>query len=227
MHEHARTATRRRGHRRLAALCVALTGMLLVSFVASPSNASSTTSGWLASTVGPDGSVIDPYGSDPSIDWTVNVALSLAATGAPSEALDRSMAYIRSHAQTYITDGSSDPAGHLSWLMLLVAALGEDPTDFGEDHLDLVTALQDRLGVEETGLFGTVDIYTSATTQSLAILALLAAGAEVPPASMRPSPRRSPGSDRCRPPRELRSVASGSTSVTVPIRTPLQWRSWL
>jgi len=173
--------SRRRPRRVLAALCLVLLGNLLVSWPASPSIAAGTTSGWLASTVGPDGSVIDPYGSDPSIDWTVNVALALAAAGDQSDALDRAISYIRTNADAYLTSGTSDPAGHLAWLILLATRVGDDPGDFGDSHLDLLAALQDRYGVEEPGLFGTVDVYTSATTQALAILALLASGSEVSP----------------------------------------------
>jgi hypothetical protein len=167
--------------RRRYPIGVALTMLIVLALnlVAAPSDATSTTSGWLASTVTADGSVIDPYGTDPSIDWTVNVALALSASADQVDALGRSADYIRANASDYLTSGSSDPAGHIAWLILLATRIGDDPREFGDAHLDLISALRDRFGVEEDGLFGTVDIYTSTSTQALAILALLAAGAGV------------------------------------------------
>jgi hypothetical protein len=135
----------------------------------------------LASNVGADGSVLDPYGTEPSIDWTINLALALAASGEQPDVLVRMLDHIRSNADEYITSGTSDPAGHLAWLILLATRSGEDPTDFGGTHLDLVTALRNRYAVAEAGLFGTVDVYTAATNQALSILALIASGAEVAP----------------------------------------------
>lgn len=159
-----------------AALLAALLGAVLTpSAQASPS-----TSGWLAAQVAGDGSVLDPYSSSPSVDWTVNTALALVTAGDQPEALGRAMTHIRTEAASYVTSGTSDVAGHLSWLILLAVAVGDDPRAFGPGALDLVAQLEDRLGVAEPGLFGTIDEYTPVTNQSLAILALVATG-QTPP----------------------------------------------
>jgi hypothetical protein len=142
--------------------------------------ASRSTSSWLAGQVLSDGSVIDPYGTDPSVDWTVNVALGLIAAGDQSEALGRAMTYIEANASLYVSDGTSDAAGHLSWLIIVASFTDRDPRSFGTDELDLVSMLQARLGVAEAGLFGTVDDYTPVTNQALAIIALRATGTSVP-----------------------------------------------
>jgi hypothetical protein len=158
-----------------------LVGVLLLLGI-SPSTASARTSGWLAAKVAEDGSVVDPYGTEPSIDWTVNTALALASSGDQPEALAKTLGYISSHVEAYIASGTSDPAGHLSWLILLAVATGGDPSAFGTTHIDLPARLATRLGVSETGLYGIVDDYTPVTNQSLAILALIGSQHSVDPA---------------------------------------------
>ena len=140
----------------------------------------SATASWLASQVSADGSVLDPYSSEPSVDWSVNVATALVAGGDQGAALERAMAYVEANAQTYISSGTSDETGHLSWLILLAVWTGADPGAFGATDIDLVARLMSRLGIAEPGLFGTVDDYTPVTNQALAILALTASSRDVP-----------------------------------------------
>ena len=173
--------TARRWRWRVVAISTALLMALAPSLLgASSASAARSTSSWLAGQVSDAGSVIDPYGTDPSVDWTVNVALALIAAGDQGPALERAVAYIEANAGAYVTSGTSDQAGHLSWLILLAMFTERDAHSFGIDGLDLVAMLQARYGIAEPGLFGTVDDYTPVTNQALAIIALRAAGATVP-----------------------------------------------
>jgi hypothetical protein len=169
----------------LVTTCVALIAALLPgradAVVTAPAVATAT---WMATQVQPDGSVIDPYSTLPSVDWAVNVALGLAATGTQPDALNRALGYIHSHASAYVTGGGSDVVGRYAWLTLLAHAVGDDPHAFGTPPLDLIAGIGGRLGVAEPGLYGTVDEYTPVTNQSLAILALTAVGDPVPPAAV-------------------------------------------
>ena len=147
---------------------------------ATAANATSSTGSWLASQVSTFGSVVDPYGTEPSVDWTVNVALALLADGEQTDALSRAMVFIEENAETYVTSGTSDETGHLSWLILLAMFTDRDPHSFGPVSLDLVSRLQSRFEIAEPGLFGVVDDFTPVTNQALAIIALRASGTEVP-----------------------------------------------
>ena len=159
---------------------LALVFALLAAFLTPSATAAvedgSATSAWLAAQVSPDGSVLDPYTSEPSVDWSVNVALALATTSGQTEALNRAMRHIETNAEEYIISGTSDPAGHISWLAILAVATGRDPRAFGPTSINLVDRLIARYGVTENGLFGTVDEYTPVINQSLSVIALIAAG---------------------------------------------------
>ncbi len=167
----------------IVALIAIFATMLSPAATATSAEASATAS-WLASQVAPDGSVLDPYSSEPSVDWTVNVALALIAGGEQGAALERAMAYVSANAQAYISGGTSDETGHLSWLILLAVWTGADPGAFGTTGIDLRARLGSRLGVTEPGLFGTVDEYTPVTNQALAILALSVSGGAVPESAL-------------------------------------------
>jgi hypothetical protein len=166
----------------LAVIAVLLAAILSVPLTlgATAANATSSTGSWLAAQVSSTGSVVDPYGTEPSVDWTVNVALALLSDGEQTDALARAMVYIDVNAETYVTSGTSDEAGHLSWLILLAVFTDRDPHSFGPSSLDLVARLQSRFEIAEPGLFGSVDDFTPVTNQALAIIALNAAGADVP-----------------------------------------------
>ena len=159
---------------------LALVFALLAAFLTPSATAAgedgSATAAWLAAQVSPDGSVLDPYTSEPSVDWSVNVALALATTSGQTEALNRAMRHIETNAEEYIISGTSDPAGHISWLIILAVATVRDPRAFGPTSINLVDRLIARYGVTENGLFGTVDEYTPVTNQSLSVIALIAAG---------------------------------------------------
>lgn len=159
----------------MALLLAPVLGMSSATAASPQAEAAST---WLAGLVGPDGSVDSPYSGLPSLTWTANVALSLATTGNEPAALQLTLDHLAADVDGYIAEGTSDPAGRISWLILLVDATGGDPRAFG-GH-DLVADLGARYGVDEPGLYGVVDDYTPVTNQSLALLALSAAGADVP-----------------------------------------------
>jgi hypothetical protein len=167
---------------------LALVFALLAAFLTPSATAAgedgSATASWLAAQVSPDGSVLNPYTSEPSVDWSVNVALALATTSGQTEALDRAMRHVETNAERYITSGTTDAAGRVSWLIILAVATGRDPRAFGPTSIDLVDRLVARYSVTESGLFGSVDEYTPVTNQSLAIIALVAAGEGVDEAAI-------------------------------------------
>ena len=73
-------------------------------------------SSWLATLVGPDGSVDDPYSGNPSLTWTANVALSLATTGNEPDALQRALDHLadrrrRLHRRGHLRPGRSPRRG--------------------------------------------------------------------------------------------------------------------
>jgi hypothetical protein len=165
-------------------LVLALLAAIFMPSATAAGDDGSATASWLAAQVRPDGSVLDPYTSEPSVDWSVNVALALATTSSQTEALDRAMGHVETNAEAYIISGTSDPAGHIAWLIILAAATGRDPRAFGPTSINLVDRLIARYGVTESGLFGTVDEYTPVTNQSLAIIALISAGEGVEEAAI-------------------------------------------
>jgi len=126
----------------VAALLAPLVGATPATAAASPQ--AEAASNWLATLVGPDGSVDDPYSSNPSLTWTTNVALSLATAGNEPAALQRALDHVAANVDGYIAEGTSDPAGRISWLILLVDATGGDPRAFGMPAHDLVADLAEQ-----------------------------------------------------------------------------------
>ena len=117
-----------------AALVIAPVSTVLAGSgpVAAASPAAVGASAWLAGLVGPDGGVENPYApGSVSAGWTVNVALSLAATGTEPEALDAAMGYLAGHVDDYVVRSGVDNAGALGYLILLVVATDGDPASFG------------------------------------------------------------------------------------------------
>ncbi|MCU0310383.1 MAG: hypothetical protein MUE36_05530 [Acidimicrobiales bacterium] len=172
---------------RRRALAVAAAALLVALVTVHPSAAGAASpaagpaAAWLAELVGPGGSVENPYAPGaPSATWTVNVALSLAATGTEPAALEATLGWIAGNVDAYIVRGGTDNPGALGYLILLVTASGGDPTAFGTPVSDLVARLTATLSTSEPGLFGEPDAFAAATNQSLALLALAAAGAPVP-----------------------------------------------
>ncbi len=171
----------------IAALVIApLVGVLAgPAPVSAESPATPGAAAWLAGLVGPDGGVENPYApGSVSAGWTVNVALSLAAAGTEAESLDAAMSYIAGHVDDYVVRAGTDNAGALGYLILLVVADDGDPASFGTPSTDLVARLTATLDTTEPGLYGDADAFSAGTNQSLAILALAAAGAPVPTAAV-------------------------------------------
>lgn len=104
--------------------------------------------------------------SDPG--GTADALLALAAAGADTSA---PLAYLRDRPEDLVAYAAADP-GQAGKLLLALVAAGATPRDFG--GTDYVALLQEQLGTE--GQFGGA----TAFTQSLAILGLVAAGADVP-----------------------------------------------
>jgi hypothetical protein len=179
----SRAGTRRRPPFTVSAVIAVLLAAILsvpLTLGATAANATNSTGSWLAAQVSSTGSVIDPYGTEPSVDWAVNVALALLADGEQADALDRAVVFIEANTETYVTSGTSDEAGHLSWLILLAMFTDRDPHSFGPRSVDLVSRLQSRFEIAEPGLFGVVDDFTPVTNQALAIIALNATRTDVP-----------------------------------------------
>jgi hypothetical protein len=173
---------------RSAVVAVAIVLVVLAAAVwrspatgAAPSPATGPAAAWLAAQVEPDGSVVNPNPpGGPSVLWSVNVALALTAAGGQQAALGSALGYIEANVEDYVVDAGSDNAGRLAYLILLAEANDLDPRAFGAPATDLVARLQALYGEVEAGLYDTPDVYSSVTYQSLAVLALTAAGETVP-----------------------------------------------
>lgn len=138
---------------------------------------------WLASQVGPDGTATSPFSAGQvDVSSTLDIALSLAATGVEQAAFDRAMGWILANVDEIVApDGGPSGPGTLGVLLMLAEATGIDPGSFG--GVDLLAALTSTLGADEPGLFGELDpTYDGVFRQSLAILGLVSAG-QTPPAA--------------------------------------------
>jgi len=138
---------------------------------------------WLADQVGPDGTATSPFSAGAvDISSTVDIAMSLAATGVDQAAFERAMGWIVANASEVISppdEPSNDDV--LGVLLMLAAASGTDPTQFG--GVDLLEALSSSLGLVEPGLYGSGDpTFDGVFRQSLALLGLVAVG-ETPPSA--------------------------------------------
>lgn len=128
---------------------------------------------WLVSQQGDDGAFLGFTGeSDPGVTIDAIIALAAAERAGvdPGTSIDDAVQYLASEdvALVYAQSG----VGQAAKLSLGLAAAGEDPADFaGLQPLTLVENGQD----DETGIYGT-GIYD----HGLAMLALAAAGMEVP-----------------------------------------------
>ncbi len=136
---------------------------------------------WLADQIGPDGTATSPFsGGQTDVSSMVDIALSLAATGVDQAAFDRVMGWLVANVDEVIAPGGGATGpGTVGVLLMLAAATGADPNDFG--GVDLVAALSATLDAFEPGLYGQADpTFDGVFRQSLAILGLTAVG-EVPP----------------------------------------------
>jgi len=140
---------------------------------------------WLADQVGPDGTATSPFSAGAvDVSSTVDIALSLAATGVDQEAFDRVMGWILANASEVIAPGGGPTGpGTTGVLLMLAATTGTDPTNFG--GVNLLTALSSTLGLSEPGLYGSLDpTYDGVFRQSLALIGLASVGQTPPSAAI-------------------------------------------
>lgn len=138
---------------------------------------------WLADQVGPDGTATSPFsGGAIDISSTVDIAMSLAATGVDQATFDRVMGWILANASEVISPaGEASNDDVIGVLLMLAAATGTDPTNFG--GVNLLTELSSTLGLFEPGLYGSGDpTFDGVFRHSLALLGLVSVG-ETPPSA--------------------------------------------
>ncbi len=101
---------------------------------------------WLASQVGPDGTATSPFSAGQvDVSSTLDIALSLAATGVDQAAFDRAMGWIVANVDEIVApDGGPSGPGTIGVLLMLAGATGIDPGSFG--GVDLLAALTSTLG---------------------------------------------------------------------------------
>ncbi|MCC5951286.1 MAG: S-layer homology domain-containing protein [Acidimicrobiia bacterium] len=140
---------------------------------------------WLAAQVGPDGYV--PAGEAPDVGATLDVGLSLAASGTAAPTFAAIIEWVRANPDVVAgsLDDSASPA-RLALAILLLNAAGVDPTGVGPDgDVDLVALLGSTFGGFEAGLYGAAaPTFDGAFRQSLAIMALHTVDATVPEAAV-------------------------------------------
>ena len=188
----ARISTRiRRGTVAVVVALVAVVGLsnLPASAVSTP--ASSLTSAWLASQVGPSGEVNISGSTQSVVTQTMYVAQGLSATGEQRDALDRAMSFLSLGAsiEEWVTNdgsgGTAAPSGadlpeRLASLILLANTTGSNPRSFGEPGVDLVARAEAMYGQVVPGFYGYQEPWSSVQDQSLMVIALQAVGATPP-----------------------------------------------
>ncbi len=187
-----RVSTRiRRGTVAVVVALVAVVGLsnLPASAVSTP--ASSLTSAWLASQVGPSGEVNISGSTQSVVTQTMYVAQGLSATGEQRGALDRAMSFLSLGAsiEEWVTNdgsgGTAAPSGadlpeRLASLILLANTTGSNPRSFGEPAVDLVARAEAMYGQVVPGFYGYQEPWSSVQDQSLMVIALQAVGATPP-----------------------------------------------
>ena len=187
-----RISTRiRRGTVAVVVALVAVVGLsnLPASAVSTP--ASSLTSAWLASQVGPSGEVNISGSTQSVVTQTMYVAQGLSATGEQRDALDRAMSFLSLGAsiEEWVTNdgsgGTAAPSGadlpeRLASLILLANTTGSNPRSFGEPAVDLVARAEAMYGQVVPGFYGYQEPWSSVQDQSLMVIALQAVGATPP-----------------------------------------------
>ena len=187
-----RISTRiRRGTVAVVVALVAVVGLsnLPASAVSTP--ASSLTSAWLASQVGPTGEVNISGSTQSVVTQTMYVAQGLSATGEQRDALDRAMSFLSLGAsiEEWVTNdgsgGTAAPSGadlpeRLASLILLANTTGSNPRSFGEPAVDLVARAEAMYGQVVPGFYGYQEPWSSVQDQSLMVIALQAVGATPP-----------------------------------------------
>jgi hypothetical protein len=139
---------------------------------------------WLAAQIGPEGYAESPYAPGaPDPDSTRDIAFALAATGLDQTTFDRAFAWLVANIEDVIAGDGADSPGDIGWLLLLVAAVGGDPTDLG--GINLLDRLAATLDGFEPGLYGSTDpTFDGVFRQAVALIGLVAAGATPPQAAI-------------------------------------------
>lgn len=174
---------------------VAVLGTSSCSDSAVSTPASSLTSAWLASQVGPTGEVSVSGSTQSVVTQTMYVAQGLAATGEQRDALDRAMSFLSLGAsiEKWVTnDGSggtvappgADLPERLASLILLARTTGGNPRSFGVPAVDLVARAQAMYGQVVPDFYGYQEPFSSVQDQSLMVIALQAVGATPPAAAI-------------------------------------------
>ncbi|MFM7225033.1 MAG: hypothetical protein ACKO1Y_06310 [Actinomycetota bacterium] len=131
---------------------------------------------WIVASLSPAGllpSPMDP--SQPSATATAQAVSALVASGADADAVAQMLDALAPLVDEIATEGGTDSAGGLGTLIAAVVAGGLDPRSFGSPAQDLVARLE--IMRQPDGRFGSADpTYDGAFRQSLALLALAAAG---------------------------------------------------
>ena len=191
-----RVSTRiRRGTVALVVALIAVFGSSNIPASALATPASSLTSAWLASQVGPTGEVNIIGATQSVVTQTMYVAKGLSATGEQREALDRAMSFLSLDAsiEEWVTnDGSggtiappgADLPERLASLILLARTTGGNPRSFGVPAVDLVARAQAMYGEVVPGFYGYQEPWSSVQDQSLMVIALHAVGATPPAAAI-------------------------------------------
>jgi hypothetical protein len=129
--------------------------------------------GWLASQLDPDQGALyyEEFGFT-DLGGTIDLVLGLGAAGVASEAIETATATLEARTAEYVEpEGAGPRSGALGKLLLLAAATDRDPTAFGADGLDLISALE---ALEDEGRFTDAPTpdYASPFTQAVAIVGL-------------------------------------------------------
>jgi hypothetical protein len=174
--------------RRTASAVLAVTTVLALTApaaTAAPTTTeAATASSWLAAALdGDTDMIVGDWGVDHGL--TADVILSLTATGNEAEAQARAYEALVADMDTYLTFGDPDElyAGPLAKLSMVVLSQGDDPTAVpsgDEETRDLIAELRD---LEEGGRFSDRSQWgdhSNVISQSLALLAFVRAGEELP-----------------------------------------------
>ncbi len=187
-----RVSTRiRRGTVAVVVALVAVVGLSSLPASAVSTPASSLTSAWLASQVGPSGEVNISGSTQSVVTQTMYVAQGLSATGEQRDALDRAMSFLSLGVsiEEWVTNdgsgGTAAPSGadlpeRLASLILLANTTGSNPRSFGEPAVDLVARAEAMYGQVVPGFYGYQEPWSSVQDQSLMVIALQAVGATPP-----------------------------------------------
>ena len=144
---------------------------------APPDPAAVAAADWLATQQ--NGAGLVSTGFDPTID-TVAAVSSWTLTGTHPASVAAAMSALSADVNGVVQKAGVDQAGRLAQLVVAVVATGGDPRSFGgTDLLARLTATR-TTGGNDDGLYGGPNVYGSAFTDGLVLVALRAAGTSDP-----------------------------------------------